>query len=317
MFWIALVFFAIAIGGALYAIFGSDPGPGWGVFGVALVVGIVLTITACASTVEPRNIGIVTSFKKPTGETTGSGLQWTKPWETVADWDASNKIYDHAGNSCVTVRIAGGGQGCVEVTVGWRAAVPRGPENFASYRKTDKQNPFAVFSDRRVERPITAEVQSLFTTFDPFQGINADKISSGGLPPSPDLNSLYRQALTDRVNLAVGGGTKVGETVEVTKDDPRTKDVEDDADADVVVLSVTFGFIRYDEATNARLASYGQKLLENRNLLVDKANSDLRKTIAGQKGLTPFEDACLAQAGAYAGLCRQSGSGASVILPAK
>jgi hypothetical protein len=322
MFWVALFLFAIGLIAVLWGTLSDsrDSGTGKGVGAFLLLLGGVFTVIACTSVVDARNIGVVTSFKKPTGATTGSGLQWTKPWETVQDWDATSQVFDHGNErSCISVRIAGGGQGCVELTVGWRAAVPRGPENFAAYRPVGDASRFDVFTDRRVNRPITAEVGSLFTTFDAFQGISADKIDSGGLPPAPDLNKLYRQQLTDRLNLVVGGGILApdGKTVQVDKDNPATKnEFEDDPDADIVVTSVTFGYIRYDDATNQKLAAYGQKLLENRNLQVDKANAGLRKEIAGESGLTPFQKACLEQAGAYAGLCG-GGNGSQVILPAK
>lgn len=319
MFWIALLFFLVMVGGILAAIFSENSFPGGATAAVAGVLGVVFLISSMISTVPTRNIGIVVAFGKPTDKTTGAGLQWTKPWEGVEDWDATAKAYDRSSDkNCVSVRIAGGGSGCVEVTVGWRAAVPRSPENFSAFRPEGDSSRFDVFTDRRVTKPINAEVLSLFSTFDPFQGISAENVSAGGLPPSPDLNKLYRQTLTDRLNVAIGGGELAadGKTVTVQKDNPATKkDFEDDPDADVVILSVTFGFIHYDEATTAKLQSYGQKLLENRNLQVDEANASLRKSIAGQQGLTPFEAACLAQAGAYAGLCK--GGGSQVILPAK
>jgi hypothetical protein len=320
MFWIALFLLAGGLIGVLVALVSPhNRGPAALTAVVAIPLAIVFIVVSCASIVDARNIGVVVSWKRPTGKTTGSGLQWTKPWEDVEDWDATAQVYDHGDEkSCVAVRIAGGGQGCVELSIGWRAAVPRGPENFAAYRPVGDQSRFDVFTSRRVDRPFTAEVQSLFTTFDAFQGVSAEKVDAGGLPPAPDLNKLFRQSLTDQLNVAVGGGVRGADgKVAMDRDDPATKNVfEDDSDADVVILSVTFGYIRYDDATNKKLAAYGQKLLENRNLRVDKANATLRREVAGEEGLTPFQKECLAQAGAYAGLCSAQGN-PSVILPAK
>lgn len=318
MFWLALLIGAIGAACLLWGILSSsrDSGRGIGI-GIALfAIGTVFTIVACASTVEPRNVGVVTAFKKPTGETTGSGLQWTKPWETVADWDGSGKVYDHTGDRCVNVKIAGGGAACVDITVTWRAAVPRGPENFASYRKTGDSSAFDVFTDRRVEKPINSEVTSLFTSFDPFAGVTAGNLASGGLPPSPDLNGLFRQKLTDRINLAVGGGTQSGDKVVVDVDDPKTEGIEDDPEADIVVQAVMLNSIRYDDATTQRLASYGQKLLDGRNLAVDKANADTRADVARKQGMTAFQLECLKAGGPYVAFCGgASGAQATVPLP--
>lgn len=319
MFWISLIFFAVTVVAILVAMARPrDRGNAALTAVVAGIVGVGLLILSCASVVDARKIGVVVAFKRPTGAVTGAGLQWTKPWEDVEDWDATAQVYDHGDEKkCVSVRIAGGGQGCVELTVGWRAAVPRGPENFAAFRKTGDLSGFEVFTDRRVNKPITAEVQSLFTTFNPFEGVEG-KVDDGGLPPSPDLNALYRQKLTDRVNLAVGGGQLAadGKTVQVDRDNPATKNVfEDDPDGDVVITSVTFGFIRYDDQTNARLADYGNTLLENRKLRVDKANAALRKQIATDSGMTPFQRECLDKGGAYAAFC--GGGNATLSVPAK
>lgn len=288
MFYLALVFILIMVIGLPVAFLSKKSetqGGGILMIAVGFVLGGICLIAACLSTVPARNVGIVTGpGDRPTGRITGAGIQWTAPWQNVQDWDATKQIYDHGTEkTCVQVRIAGGGTGCVEVRVEWRSGQERGPENFATYRAVGDDDRFATFTNRRVNPQITASMASIFSTFDPLAAVS----TTTGLAAAPDLNSLYRQKLTDAVNTAIGGGPNP------TMDNPRTKAVEDDPNADIVVQGVTFGYIHYDDATNSKLTSYAQKLLDARNLQVDKSNAALREQIANQSGVPAAVQQCL------------------------
>lgn len=288
MFVVGIIFALIALVALLMRVFAREKGArsgGFALFALALLLSVGSIVIASLSTVPTRNVGIVTQFGKPTGRTTGAGLQWTPPWQDVQDWDATGQVYDHSNEkSCVSVRIAGGGTGCVEVTVEWRAGISRSPENFALYREVGDASRFDVFADRRVNRQITAALASLFAGFDPLSTVS----SSTGLAAAPDLNSLYKQKLTDAINLSIGGGVADAAGKVTVAGGPK-----DNPNADVVVRSATFGYIHYDDATNAKLTSYGQKLLDQRNLQVDKANADLREQIAAKSGVPAAVQQCL------------------------
>ncbi len=253
MFWFALFLFAVGLGCLLWGVLSSsrDRGIGIGVGVFALVVGGISTVIACASIVPTRNVGIVTTFNKPTGATTGSGLQWTKPWETVQDFDASGQSYAHLGDACVWVSIAAQRRACIPVQIEWNANADRAPENWAAYREVDgiDGGRFGTFVERRVNPQINGAMISVFKDFDPLKTVDV----KSGEAPAPDLNADYRDKLKGAVEASLG--------------------------EDIVVKSVVFEAPRYDEPTTNAINAYGQKVLEARNLAVDEQNAKTRARI--------------------------------------
>jgi regulator of protease activity HflC (stomatin/prohibitin superfamily) len=251
------------------------------------VFGAIVFVTSSLSSVPTRNVGIVTQFNKPTGRTTGAGLQWHAPWQSVDDWDASGQTFAHLGDGCVWLTIKAQRRACVPVQVEWNAKPENAPENWAAYREVDGKSRFEVWTDRRVNPQINGALTSLFADFDPLGTVDP----KSGDAPAPDLNKLYRDKLMDELNRVLGN--------------------------DVNVRSVAFEAPRYDEPTTKAIEAYGQKVLEKRNLEIDKENADTRRAIAGQSGMTPFEQQCLdiaSKNGGEPGLCRGGGADAGVIV---
>lgn len=279
MFIIGIILLIVAvIGMATYFIASSDDirgGAGF-VFLGALLLAVGAIVVASLSTVPTRNVGIVTQFNKPTGRTTGAGLQWTAPWQDVDDWDASGQTYQHLGDGCVWVTIAAQRRACVPVQIEWASKAERAPENWAAYKEIDGKSRFEVFEARRVNPQINAALTSVFAAFDPLGQVNAKT----GDAPAPDLNKLYKAPLLDALNAALG--------------------------EDITIRSIAFEAPRYDEPTTAAIAAYGQKILEARNLQIDKANALTRAEITKTDASVPQVARCLQIAeklGKEPGLC--------------
>jgi hypothetical protein len=94
-----------------------------------------------------------------------------------------------------------------------------------------------------------AALMSAFADFDPFASV--DKTT--GDVAVPNLNATYRQPLLNALGKTLGH--------------------------DIAVRTVAFGRPVYDEATTKSLSDYGQKVLDGRNLDVDKTNAVKRKAI--------------------------------------
>lgn len=250
------------------------------------VLTVLSGVISCLSVVPTRNVGIVTAFNKPTGRTTGAGLQWTAPWQGVDDWDASGQTYSHLGDHCVWVTIAAQRRACIPVQVEWQSRAERAPENWAAYKEVDgiDGGRFGTFVARRVEPQMTASLVSTFASFDPLGAVNA-----AGDVPAPDLNKLYRKPLENELNKNLG--------------------------QDVHIRSIAFGTPGYDRPTTDAIAAYGQKMLEARNLAVDKQNADTRAAISKIDASVPQIARCLQIAeklGKEPGLCM--GAGNNVVL---
>lgn len=242
---------------------------------IFLVIGVLFLVGASYNKVPTKNVGIVTSFSKPTGKTTGAGVHWTKPWEQVEDWDATGQIFPDDGGSCTNVTIAAQRGACIPLKVEWKVIEGTAPEQWANYKVTDQgkkidsDNPrFGTFIARRVDPGIRAALSSVFASFDPL-----GSASSTGDAPAPDLNNDYQQKMKDAITKALTNA---------------------DGTIDIQITNVVFtGSPTYDAPTTAAIAAYGQKLLQTRNLDVDDSNAQKRKTVAGKTGIPAAVQVCL------------------------
>lgn len=286
MFIVGIIFLLIAlIGLATYFIADKAEASGTGAltFFAGLLLGVGSIIIASMSIVPTRNVGIVTQFDKQTGRTTGAGLKWTEPWQDIDDWDASGQTYAHLGDGCVWVTIAAQRRACIPVQIEWAAKAENAPETWATYKKIDGKSRFETFVARRVNPQMNAALTSVFADFDPLGKVDP----KSGDAPAPDLNKLYKQPLTAALTANLG--------------------------ADITVRSVAFEAPHYDKPTTEAIAAYGQKILEARNLQIDKANAVTRAEITNTDAKVDQVARCLQIAeklGKEPGLCM----GAAVAL---
>lgn len=241
-----------------------------------LVVGVICSTIACMSVVPTRNVGIVTTWGKPTGRTTGAGLQWTAPWSDVDDWDASGQTYAHLGEQCVWVTVKGPRSVCVPVQIEWSALPGNAPDNWAAFKETGGKSRFETWVSRRVDPQMNAALISTFADFDPFASVN----ETTGDVAVPNLNAAYRKPLADAIARALGH--------------------------DIAVKSIAFGTPVYDQPTTEALAGYSSKVLEGRNLDVDKKNAAKRKAVTDIDAQVDQTARCLSIAeknGKEPGLC--------------
>lgn len=243
----------------------------------ALLVSVIGIGALCYNQVPTRNVGIVTSFGKPTGATADPGVEWTKPWEDIDDWDASRNTFDRLGDRCLWVSVSGG-KACIPVQIEWSAKEENAPAEWAAYKEVDgiEGGRFGTFTARRVNPQMDAAITTTFTSFNPLGTV--DKVSGG--VKAPDLNAEYKDALKRNLEAAVGDSVRIE--------------------------TIAFGTPQYDEPTTNAISAFGQKVLEKRNLAVDKENAATRKAITEQNATVPAVTRCLEIAeklGKEPGLC--------------
>lgn len=255
----------------------SDSGSVFGGGVVMLLVAVLGIGALCYNQVPTRNVGIVTSFGKPTGATADPGVEWTKPWEDIDDWDASRNTFDRLGDRCLWVSVSGG-KACIPVQIEWSAKEENAPAEWAAYKEVDgiEGGRFGTFTARRVNPQMDAAITTTFTSFNPLGTVDP---ASGGVK-APDLNTDFREALKRNLESAVGGAVRIE--------------------------TIAFGTPVYDEPTTKAISAFGQKVLEKRNLAVDKDNAATRKLITEQNAKVPAVTRCLEIAeklGKEPGLC--------------
>ena len=130
---------------------------------------LVFVAGASAHSVPIRSVGIVTSFNKPTGKVTGSGLKWVAPWQKIGEWDTGRQKYDHiGGDQCVRVRTGTLADACVEVLIEWQVKPENAPKQFMDYK-----GDFESFRGQRVGVQLDSAVNDAFATYNPLEKIDA------------------------------------------------------------------------------------------------------------------------------------------------
>jgi hypothetical protein len=276
MFVCALVIFAGAVLALLYAPFAprGRRRPVLAVVVGALVLGSAFTVGASANAVPVRNVGIVTSFNKPTGETTGSGLKWVAPWQKVGEWDASRQKYDHIGaENAVPVRTGTLANAGVELLIEWQVRPENAPQQFMDYK-----GDFEAFRGQRVGVQLDGAVNDAFASYNPLANIDA---KTGNL--NVDLRPY-------------------AEKVKASAQERLGSDIE--------ILSVTIIRVNHDEKTEANIKVFQDKLAQGRNLDQDLVNAEKQKAVTEKNAKVDKVARCLEIAeknGTNPGLCINPG----------
>lgn len=272
LFILSIIFALIAATGLGVLILGGESRGGGAVgFIAGGLLSVLFVLLACMSTVPTRNVGIVTQFGKPTGRTTGAGLQWTAPWQDVQDWDATRQSYNHLGDKCgqpgdgsLWVQIAGQRNMCTRVQINWETVdTKRAAKNWSTYREVDGKSRFEVFVERQVDPQINDALLATFRDFDPLSLVDPKT----GEAKAPDLSGQYSTVLKQQIDARLGG--------------------------DITIMSISWGLPGYDQATTSLISQYAQKVLEKRNLAIDTQNAVTREGIASKSGVPAAVQQCL------------------------
>jgi regulator of protease activity HflC (stomatin/prohibitin superfamily) len=228
-----------------YAGIGKVVRNGAGVLVLALLLFSSMTI------VGTKQVGIVTSFGKPTG-TLSNGFHLVAPWTQIHEMDGAVQTDDHLGGNaandegdgpCITVRIVNQATACVDVSIRWRIKQEAADDLFRDYRD------FSNLRRSLVTRDLAATMNDVFATYNPFLALTAKDTGAAPAETLATQGEAVRKALAAQVS------------------------------GQVEVLSVFLPIIKHDDKTQASLDAYQQELNKNRTLLQEKENAQLQKEI--------------------------------------
>lgn len=128
------------------------------------VIALIFVITASVNIVGTRQVGIVTSFGKPTGETLSNGLHIKAPWVTVNEMDAAiqNDVYN--GDGRIQVRLGNDSVALADANIRWQIVQDQADELFQQYKTFDNVR------SNLIERNLRTAMNEAFTEFDPLVG---------------------------------------------------------------------------------------------------------------------------------------------------
>ena len=126
-----------------------------------------MLILGAITIVSTRNIGVVTTFGRPSG-TLSNGLHFKAPWQSVTEMNGTIQIDNHTGEAATTVRLGNNSTACVDNSVRWRIQPAAADELFLDYRD------FENVRDNLVIRELRAALNEVFADFDPLARENSD-----------------------------------------------------------------------------------------------------------------------------------------------
>lgn len=138
--------------------------------GVATLGAIVLAIGSF-TIVGTREIGVVTTFGRPTGELP-NGFHFKAPWSKVTEMDGAIQINTHTGDDAPLVRLANNSMARVDNSAQWRLRSAQVEQMFLDYRNFDN------IRENLVTRQLTTALNEAFETVDPLSSDHSDGIDT-------------------------------------------------------------------------------------------------------------------------------------------
>jgi regulator of protease activity HflC (stomatin/prohibitin superfamily) len=240
---------------------------------VSIILGAILLVLASITQVSTKNVGIVTSFGKPTGQVLSNGLHIKAPWQSVTEFDAAIQTQKFDGDQCTTVRLGTEGKACVDNSVQWRIKPDAASTLFVDYRS------FEAMQSALVERQRVAALNAVFASFDPLAKIKADNDGTG----SPTLAELGSEATAKLQELLGDRLTVDSVVISLVKYDDGTQSKIDAYQAEVAATRIA----EQRQETAAAEAEANRQLAESvskdPNVLVSKCLDTLTDMVkAGQ-----------------------------------
>ncbi|KXO93016.1 SPFH domain / Band 7 family (plasmid) [Tsukamurella tyrosinosolvens] len=184
-----------------------------GIGSLTTVLGLLILTSSCVTVVSTKNIGVVTTFGKPS-RYLDNGVHLKLPWQNVTELDGAiqtqNYVDEGDKKEAITARLGNNSTARVDATVVWRIKPEAAPSLFQDYRGFDN------IRDNLVTREFTAALNDTLASYNPL-----------ALPGEGDgaQNAKNAQTVLDKLRIKVGDRVEVlGVNIPVIHFDARTQD---------------------------------------------------------------------------------------------
>lgn len=230
---------------------GWEPLPAWPAY-VMFAVALIWAVFACTAIVQAKQVGVLTTFGKPSERTLDSGLHVKLPWQKVTQIDATIQTDEYRGDGCIYVRLGDGQTACVTATNRWRVLQAQADHVYADYRSDD---PTESLRDAVVSTQFKAAVNGVFGKYDPTAPLaeldpTDPATSTAGINFSPDYDALA-QAVLDSMNARL---TAKGEPL-------------------VDIDSITISYLKLSDKTQAKIDAYQSEVAKTQIALQSQATN--------------------------------------------
>lgn len=168
---------------------------------VFLVIGLIVAVFTCATTVDGKSIGVKVAMGKPSG-TLDPGFKLKAPWEKVEIMDGTKQTNRFEDDSKITAKIADGVDAKVNTNFRWRLELDAAEKMYTDYRSFDNMK------DNLVIPMFKTTVNEVLAGYDPLaEARNGNADSDRTLTVLSDKikksmqGKLGKDILIDEVNI--------------------------------------------------------------------------------------------------------------------
>lgn len=237
-----------------------------------LVLSLGMIVGSCVGVVDTKKVGVVTSFKKPTGEIREAGAYWIAPWKSVTEMDGAIQTATYE----VPVQLAGGASATVTVYPSWEMAPGAAPELFQQFKSFD------AVVESLWKQQLQTTANNIFGTYNPLTNVD---------PKTGELKKTKTQ-WADELKTALEAN-------------PLIK-------GKLIIRSVSIPTIAPDQGTQEALNRIVAEFAKGSVLEQQKANALKQKEITETNAQVDRVTRCLEIAekgGKEPGLCMSNGAG--------
>lgn len=134
-----------------------------------LVLGVLMLALSSTTIIQAKNVGVITTFGRPTGDGLGSGLHAKAPWQKVTELDGTKitnryELQAGVGDSRLPVRIGDGTTAHVSTAIRWSIVPNKADDIYADYRSDDVN---VTLRESLVETVFGNAINQVFGTYNP------------------------------------------------------------------------------------------------------------------------------------------------------
>jgi regulator of protease activity HflC (stomatin/prohibitin superfamily) len=156
---------------------------------IPFVLALILGVFSCTTIVQAKEVGVLTTFGKPSDRTLEPGLHIKAPWQKVTEVDGTIQTDKYVGDKCIYVRIGDGSRACLTLTHRWQIVPERANETYANFRSND---PTESLREAVVSTQLVSVAQDVMSKYNPIAGLSTVAAEDAGanLNFAPDYDQI-------------------------------------------------------------------------------------------------------------------------------
>jgi regulator of protease activity HflC (stomatin/prohibitin superfamily) len=288
---------------------------------VPVALAVLLVVLSCLTTVGTKDVGVVTTFGRPTGRDLENGLHLKWPWQKVNELDGAINPDSYTGPQCVKVRIGDSTTACVEGTIRWRIVPTQASVLYQDYRSDDVN---LTIRDSLVKTQFNAALNDVLGKYNPLSTVAA-AAAAHNLKPGESASTVTSTA----PNL-----DEFSADVEKSMDEhlvAASRSSKSGGSPQVKVISVTLNFIHLAETTQDKINDFlkevGSTRVAEQHEQTAQAQANANRQLAASVSNDPnvlvskcfdaVEEAIKSKYSLPAGFSCWKGGGSAVVVPSR